>query len=116
MANGLISFFDLSNNIQDCKDAFRVLWRLMHVAVCSVFGTQGDMSEFNQCQTQLKELYDDNPAHREHIDEFRSYRLLYFIVTKANAFILKFLQEVERQEHEIGDDSAVRCALSLWSR
>lgn len=39
---------------------------------------EGDLNEFNQCQTQLPDLYSTNPKIGA-IDEFRAYRLLYHV-------------------------------------
>ncbi len=44
----------------------------------------GDLSEYNQCQTQLKDLYHDNILFRSNQDEFFSYRFVTFIYSNLN--------------------------------
>ena len=44
---------------------------------------QGDWSEFNQCQSQLRTLYSEGCAG--HQSEFTAYRILYFIMTNNTA-------------------------------
>lgn len=44
------------------------------------------MGEFNQCQTQLSDLYEelkDNPIAQKHRNEFLCYNILYCIYTRA---------------------------------
>lgn len=44
------------------------------------------MGEFNQCQTQLSDLYEelkDNPSAQKHRNEFLCYNILYCIYTRA---------------------------------
>jgi len=47
----------------------------------------GDLSEYNQCQSQLKELYKLSESFRNNFVEFLCYRLLYFAVTRNSVGI-----------------------------
>lgn len=52
------------------------------------------MSEFNQCQNVLKELYNDGIKGNEF--EFLGYRFLYYIYTKSNLGKLKYYKDNNR--------------------
>ncbi|ETO24642.1 hypothetical protein RFI_12513, partial [Reticulomyxa filosa] len=52
----------------------------------------GDLSEYNQCQSQLKELYKLSESFRHNFVEFLCYRLLYFAITRNSAGILETLK------------------------
>jgi len=62
----------------------------------------GDMGEFNQCQTQLKLLYDDSRFTCINKYEFYSYRILYCLLTEdleeALNIKLKILSELSREQ------------------
>ncbi len=38
-----------------------------------------DLNEYNQCQTQLKQLYNNTSLNRQNEMEFVAYRLLYYV-------------------------------------
>jgi len=66
-----------------------------------------DLGEFNQCQTQLIELY--TALHLER-PEFVAYRLLYFVVTDSSVNITR---ELGRLSPSLRDTEAVRHALAV---
>lgn len=49
-----------------------------------LFALEGDLNEYNQCQTQLKELYEENRDCVQNQPEFIAYRLLYYVFLSCN--------------------------------
>jgi hypothetical protein len=70
----------------------------------------GDFSEYNQCQTQLKALYVENPSLRTNAVEFASYRILYYLVTDNRAALNAMLREVQRQREAEDKEAAATTA------
>jgi SAC3 family protein LENG8/THP3 len=75
---------------------------------------KGDLGEYNQCQTQLRALYQlglkGNPI------EFKAYRILYFIYSANRGALndaIADLTAVEKQERAIKHALDVRSALAL---
>jgi SAC3 family protein LENG8/THP3 len=80
---------------------------------------QHDMNEFNQCQTQLADMYKLGLGKREKIDEFTAYRLLYCLFVQEQSkrpemsriemsYILKHLTPVQKTNRMIAHALQVR--------
>ncbi|KAK7208451.1 SAC3/GANP/Nin1/mts3/eIF-3 p25 family-domain-containing protein [Myxozyma melibiosi] len=69
---------------------------------------RGDLGEYNQCQTQLRALYEKGiPGHPE---EFLAYRILYFLHTRNQSDMNELLTELTEKEKE---NEAVMHALAV---
>lgn len=74
---------------------------------------KGDFTEFNQCQSQLKMLYNDIGG--ENRAEFTAYRILYYMYTKENLDLNSVLSELSPEDRQ---DECLAHALKLrtaWS-
>ena len=74
----------------------------------------GDLGEYNQCQTVLKRLHKQNLSG--HPAEFIAYRILYFIYTRNRTqmnHVLAELTDSEKKESAIIHALSVRSALAL---
>ena len=93
--------------VQHIKDKFTVEVYEIHARIAL---EKGDLGEYNQCQTQLRALYEQklggNPM------EFKAYRILYFIHTCNRTALNDVLTDLTTAEKE---DPAIKHALSARS-
>jgi hypothetical protein len=109
--------------VQRIQNAFAVQVYETHARIAL---QEGDINEYNQCQTQLKELFDQlsaEPKAVQNMQEFLAYRLLYyiFLITTENYNggssdlfnIMLSLTLEQRQDPAIRHALQVREAVSL---
>ena len=81
--------------VQHIRDEFTVRVYEEHARVAVEVG---DLSEYNQCQTQLRQLYQDAEGQgedaRAHEVEFLMYRLCYHMITNNQAALNTMLREL----------------------
>ncbi|KAI1316751.1 hypothetical protein EDD11_009489, partial [Mortierella claussenii] len=91
--------------VQRIKNEFTVAVYEIHARIAL---ERGDLGEFNQCQTQLKQLYEENlPGN---MMEFTAYRILYQVYTRNPADIIAVIRSLTAAQKE---DSAVKHALQV---
>ncbi|KAF9941738.1 hypothetical protein BGZ67_004076 [Mortierella alpina] len=91
--------------VQRIKNEFTVTVYEIHARIAL---EKGDLGEYNQCQTQLKQLYGYNL--RGHVMEFTAYRILYLLHTRNPSDIIAMLASLTPSQKQ---DPAVRHALQV---
>ena len=97
--------------VQHIKNDFTVSVYEIHARIAL---EKGDLGEYNQCQTQLKALYALHLGG--HPEEFKAYRILYFMYTGNRTDMndaLADLTPAEKQEPAIKHALAARSASAL---
>lgn len=93
--------------VQHIKTEFTVNVYEIHARIAL---EKGDLGEYNQCQTQLRALY--SQCSGGHPEEFKAYRILYFIHTCNRVDMNDVLADLTAVEKK---DSAVKHALDARS-
>ena len=97
--------------VQRIRDEFTVEVYEIHARIAL---EKGDLGEYNQCQTQLKALY--KLGLKGKANEFKAYRILYFIHTANRTELnnaLADLTSAEKKDKAIKHALDVRSALAL---
>lgn len=97
--------------VQRIKSGFTVNAYEIHARIAL---EQGDLSEYNQCQTQLRALYAQKLGG--HPTEFMAYRILYFLHTSNRTDmndVLADLTATEKQDPAVKHALDTRSALAL---
>lgn len=97
--------------VQRIKSDFTVQVYEIHARIAI---EQGDLGQYNQCQTQLKDLYSVGITGSEM--EFLAYRLLYLIHCRNKQAINQFMSELsdeQRQNQPVSHALNVRSAVAV---
>ncbi|KAL8703963.1 MAG: hypothetical protein Q9201_002864 [Fulgogasparrea decipioides] len=97
--------------VQHIKTGFTVHAYEIHARIAL---EKGDLSEYNQCQTQLRALYAQNLGG--HPTEFLAYRILYFLHTSNRTDmndVLADLTPTDKQDPDVKHALDTRSALAL---
>lgn len=93
--------------VQRIKNEFTVSVYEIHARIAL---EKGDLGEYNQCQTQLRALYDQELGGSP--VEFKAYRILYFIHTSNRTSLNEVLADLTKAEKET---KAIKHALDVRS-
>lgn len=93
--------------VQRIRNEFTVQVYEIHARIAL---ERGDLGEYNQCQTQLKALYESGLAG--HSDEFLAYRILYLLHTRNRQEMTSLMAQISPEQRQ---DPAVRHALATRS-
>ncbi|KAJ5480886.1 THP3 [Penicillium diatomitis] len=93
--------------VQHIRNEFTVHVYEIHARIAL---EKGDLGEYNQCQTQLRVLYEQKLGG--HPTEFKAYRILYFIYTRNWTAMNDALADVSAEDKK---SSAVKHALEVRS-
>ncbi|ANB14858.1 Thp3p [Sugiyamaella lignohabitans] len=92
--------------IQHIENEFTVSVYEIHARIAL---EKGDLGEYNQCQSRLKELYDKHI--RGNANEFLAYRILYLLHTHNRAEIGHLLRELSGNEPALKDAGVAHALL-----
>ena len=118
---GVLEYLDLCEQLKSIRQDLTVQ-RINNEFTIHVYETHArialvnsDFTEYNQCQTQLKRLYESHPASGS-VSEFRAYRILYTVRYEQDVELMNTLASLTPKDLKskiVKHAMAVRSALAL---